>query len=255
MKKYKITITITSIYAVTILLPYYLTSVRQLIDSKNYFLELHYGFIHYPSIIFICLSAIILHLSVKASEEKVYDSHKKTRAELAEAVSMISLNNENFDEFLKTKNKFSKDIKTIILNGGIEDDMELIVQKRTLEISTMYEKLISEYGYISTVLPMLGMVGTITGLLQMFAVSDGIDNITEKLASLSVALATTLYATLWVILITKPNSREVENHLIELDKEELNLINSAKLFLHNVDVDLLIEFDVKKEEVVSENKK
>jgi len=116
----------------------------------------------------------------------------------------------------------------------------------------MYEKLISEYGYIATILPMLGMVGTITGLLQMFA-SEGIDNIAEKLAGLSVALATTLYATLWVILITKPNAREVENHLIELDKEELDLVNSAKLFLHNVDIDLLLEPSSEEEDSGKEN--
>jgi len=237
--KYASTFMISIIYGVTVILPYYLTTEKML-SAKADFLQLHYGFVHYPSIVFIGLSAIILHFSVKASAEKVYDSHAKARKELLAATEMISLNNEDYKEFLESDNKFCKDIKTILLNGGIESDMELIVQKRTLKISTMYEKLISEYGYIATILPMLGMVGTITGLLQMFA-SEGIDDIAEKLAGLSVALATTLYATLWVILITKPNAREVENHLIELDKEELDLVNSAKLFLHNVDIDLLME--------------
>jgi biopolymer transport protein ExbB/TolQ len=237
--KYTNTTLILIIYGVTVIFPYYLTS-QDMISAKNYFLELHYGFIHYPSIVFIGLSAILLHRSVKASEEKVFDSHLKARKELLEATEQISLYNQDFTDFKETKNKFSQDIKTILLNGGIESDMELIVQKRTLKIATMYEKLISEYSYIATILPMLGMVGTITGLLQMFA-SEGIDNIAEKLAGLSVALATTLYATLWVVLITKPNARELENHLIELDKDELDLVNSAKLFLHNVDIDLLVQ--------------
>jgi len=249
--KYASTFLISIIYGVTVILPYYLTT-EKILSAKNYYLELHYGFIHYPSMVFIGLSAIILHFSVKASEEKVYDSHAKARKELLEATKQISLHNEDYQEFLETKNKFSKDIKTILLNGGIESDMELIVQKRTLQISTMYEKLISEYSYIATILPMLGMVGTITGLLQMFA-SEGIDDIAEKLAGLSVALATTLYATLWVILITKPNAREVENHLIELDKEELDLVNSAKLFLHNVDIDLLMESSVVEEKEEEES--
>ncbi len=121
-------------------------------------------------------------------------------------------------------------------HGGIEEDLELVVNKQVSHLTAIYEKLINEYSFIVTILPMLGMVGTVTGLLQMFAITDGVDNFAEKFASLSVALATTLYATLWVILITKPKSKDIENYLMEIDYDERLLIINSKLFLHNTDI-------------------
>ena len=208
MKKYSLSILLLLIYVGTMLVPYYLTTVTHTFDAKNDLFVLHKGVFHFPSLVYILLSAILLHLSINSKVSELLQSHKKIDKEINEAKDLLTLDSEQIPQFVTSTNKFIQDIKTIILNGGIEDDMELVVEKRVLNLSTMYEKLISEYGYIATILPMLGMLGTITGLLQMFAITDGVDNIAQKMTSLSVALATTLYATLWVILITKPKSRQ-----------------------------------------------
>jgi len=248
--KHALSLMVAGLYFATIILPYYLTTIAHVMSSKNILFSLHGGFFHLPSLVFIILSALFLHASVNSKTTKAAMSHKRARKTFHEAIEIFSLSNETrANDFIESENAYCKDIKKVILNGGIEEDIEMIVQKHVSSITTSYEKLISEYGYISTVLPMLGMVGTITGLLQMFAISDGVDNFADKLAGLSVALATTLYATLWVVFITKPQSREVENWLIELDEDEFQLVISAKLFLHNVDIHSLHEIEMKKEEI------
>jgi len=248
MKKWSISLTLLAIYLVTMIAPYYLTTITHEMDAKYYWFQLHYGVFHLPSIIYILVSAFILHYSVNSDVNRSKASHKKIYQEIEEAEASLQLENFEPQNIIKSNNTFLKEIWQVIKNGGIEDDMEIIVEKKTLTLATVYEKLIAEYGYIAAVLPMLGMLGTITGLLQMFAVSDGVDNIAQKMASLSVALATTLYATLWVVLITKPKSREIESALIELNEQEHRLILSAKLFLHNADLNQLIEFSENLEE-------
>jgi biopolymer transport protein ExbB/TolQ len=230
------------LYLATMIVPYYLTTITHDMDAKNNLFQLHYGVFHIPSIIYILCSAFILHYFVDSNVSKTKESHQKINHEIIEAEEALDMQEFEPENIVESNNSFIKNIWHVIRHGGIEDDMELIVEKQTLKLATVYEKLISEYGYIAAVLPMLGMLGTITGLLQMFAVTDGVDNIAQKMASLSVALATTLYATLWVVLITKPKSREVETNLIELNEQEHRLILSAKLFLHNADLNLLIEY-------------
>jgi len=240
MKKWTLSITILGVYLLTIIYPYIATTINHTMDSKNNLLILHNGIFHLPSIIFIFTSAFLLHLSVKSQANEVSYTHKKARKELDEALNIIDFKNTGIDDFIKSKNKYCQDIKYILVNGGIEEDIELVINKYISAITSSYEKLINEYGYISTILPMLGMIGTITGLLQMFAVGGGVDNFSEKLASLSVALATTLYATLIVVFFTKPKSREIESWLIDINNDEYNLIINSKLYLHNVDLNLLL---------------
>jgi len=243
MSKGFISFLIFGIFIGTIIYPYAATTILHTMDAKDDVFLLHYGFLHIPSLVFIVLSAIILHLSVKSKSDKVVSSHKKAKKDLYEAIDILSKNDKTISTFSESENVFCKDIKDIILNSGIEEDIELVIGKHISSLTSSYERLINEYGYIATVLPMLGMIGTVTGLLQMFAIDGGVDNFADKLASLSVALATTLYATLWVVFFTKPKSREVENWLIDIDNNEYQLIVSAKLFLHNVDISTIDIFD------------
>lgn len=237
MNKHFLSLLLGGIYIVTMIVPYYVTSVKHMVDPKHTFFILHGGILHVPSLLFIGLSAILLHLSVQSKTNDASLSHQNARKYLNDAIDSLNLDNENpAQKLVKSTNPYCSDIRSMIKMGGTEEDMELVVQKRVFDISTSYEKLIAEYSYIATVLPMLGMLGTITGLLQMFAIGNGVDNFAEKLASLSVALATTLYATVFVIFITKPKGREIENWLIELDDNERRLIIQSKLFLHNVDL-------------------
>ncbi len=239
MKKWGLSIALVVIYLSTMILPYYLTTT-DVIEATNYWIKLHYGALHYPSVVYIVLAAIILHRSIGADAQASLASHKALHQEIEEASQELDIESIKYNEIAHSNNSFVRKIIAIIKNGGIEDDLELVVQKETLALITRYEKLIAEYSYIAAILPMLGMLGTITGLLQMFAVPDGMDDIAQKMAGLSVALATTLYATLWVVLITKPKSREIESKLIELSEEEYALIMDAKLFLHNVDINMLV---------------
>lgn len=244
MRKYFLSIVILAIYGVTIIYPYYLTSIVKVMDSKNDFFILHYGIIHYPSVLFIMLSTIFLHWSVKSETDKLSVSHKKIKNDLENAIETLDLKDLDHEKFKVSENPFCKDIKYILLNGGIEEDIELTIKKHISSIGTSYERLINEYGYIATILPMLGMIGTITGLLQMFAIGNGVDNFSDKLASLSVALATTLYATLCVVFFTKPKSREIENWLVELENVEYKLVINSKLYMHNTDISLLFDNNV-----------
>ena len=230
-----------------------MSTVWHTVDAKNPLLLLHLGILHIPSLIFIGLSAILMHLFIKSKVQGAKQSHHKMKKEFQEATTILSFDNKNaVQELIKSDNSFCKDIKVIMLNGGIEEDIELVINKNTSAITSVYEKLLTEYSFIITILPMLGMVGTITGLLQMFAITDGVDNFAEKFASLSVALATTLYATLWVILITKPKSKEIENALLDIDRDEYLLVINSKLFLHNGDMMELHEEDALSKQEIKE---
>jgi len=254
MKKYFLSLILLGLYGFTMILPYYLTATTHNMDAKNWWFQLHFGILHIPSVFYIVSSAVILHLSIALDPNNLLFKHKKLVKDLDEAERILEEESDNYELILSSKNSFLHDIISIINRGGMEEDITLKIQKKVLDLSSYYERLITEYGYIAAILPMLGMLGTITGLLQMFAVGDGVDNIAQKMAGLSVALATTLYATLIVILITKPKSREVETKLHALENEEQKLIMNAKLFLHNVDIRRIIEIvnennvEIKKEE-------
>jgi flagellar motor component MotA len=229
------------LYFLTMILPYYLTSIQHSLDPKTWWLQVQFGVIHWPSIVYIFGSYYILKWSV--INKKILKTQKKIKDEIIEAIEKLDIHNTNIEDLLNTPNRFIKDIIGIISYGGIEEDIELSIQKHTTDLATAYQNLMSQYNYIAVILPMLGMLGTITGLLQMFSISDGVDNIAEKMASLSVALATTLYATLLVIMRVKPLYKQVENELIALENLENKLIINAKLFFHNIDLNRLMNYE------------
>lgn len=229
------------LYGITMILPYYLTSIQHILDPKSWWLQVKFGIFHLPSVLYIVVSYYILKWFVV--NNKILKTQKKIKEEIIEAIEKLDIHNIDTEELINTPNRFIKDIIGIIRYGGIEEDIELSIQKHTADLVTAYQNLMSQYNYIAVILPMLGMLGTITGLLQMFSISDGVDNIAEKMASLSVALATTLYATLLVIISVKPKYKQIENELIALDNLENKLIINAKLFFHNVDLNKLMNYE------------
>jgi flagellar motor component MotA len=239
MKKHLVSIIILILFFITIIYPYLAITIYHTLDAKNIIFTLQFGILHIPSFVFIVTSALALHWSVNAKSNELTISHKKLRKSLKEAISVLDFQEKDYERFMQSENSFCSDIRVIILHGGIEEDLRNVVTKRVSNLTVSYIKLINEYGYIATVLPMLGMIGTITGLLQMFAINSGVDDFSEKLASLSVALATTLYATLFVVFVTKPKSRDIESWLISVDHEEEQLILQSKLFLHTLDMNIL----------------
>ncbi len=217
---------IAAVYGATMIWPYYATHEKHTLDAKNQYLQLMYGVVHIPSLIFIGASAFILFVFLKNNLKK----NIKLEKELSDAIKIT-----DDDEIIKSGNSFWKTVVDLIKHGGMEEDIELAVEKKVNNIVLYYEKEMAKFNYIAVILPMLGMLGTITGLLQMFAVSNGIDNIAEKMVGLSVALATTLYATLVVILYVKPVYKKLEERLMELDHMKHDFIISAKLLLHRIE--------------------
>jgi biopolymer transport protein ExbB/TolQ len=234
------------LYFITMICPYYLTSINHSLDPKTWWLQVEWGVIHIPSLIYIVGSYYILNLFVV--DKKTLKVQKKIKEEIIEAIEKLDIHNFNIEELLNSSNRFIKNIIGIIRYGGIEEDIELSIQKHTTDLAIAYQNLMSQYNYIAVILPMLGMLGTITGLLQMFSISDGVDNIAEKMASLSVALATTLYATLLVIMRIKPLYKQVENELIALNNLENKLIINAKLFFHNIDINKLMKYETEEKD-------
>jgi len=231
-------ISLIGLYIITMIWPYYKTTILHDLDPKTWWLQLQFGVFHMPSLIYIIGSFFILRFFVvKIKDLKIQE---KIKEEIVEATEKLDIQNLNLEELLRSSNRFIKDIIGIIRHGGIEEDIELSIQKHTADLVTAYQNLMSQYNYMAVILPMLGMLGTITGLLQMFSISNGVDNIAEKMTGLSVALATTLYATLLVIMSVKPSYKKIENKLIELDNLENKLIINSKLFFHNVDLNKIM---------------
>jgi len=226
MRMFIMSLFIAAVYIGTMIWPYYATHEKHTLDAKNEYLQLMYGVVHIPSLIYIGVSAFILCIFLKNNVKK----NLKLEKELSEAIKITDDN-----EIIKSGNSFWKTVVDLIRHGGMEEDIELAVERKINNIVLYYEKEMAKYNYIAVILPMLGMLGTITGLLQMFAVSNGIDNIAEKMVGLSVALATTLYATLIVILYVKPKYKKLEEKLMELDHMKHDFVISAKLFLHRIE--------------------
>ena len=240
------------IYIGTMIVPYYATTIIHWLDPKTWWLQLQLGVFHIPSILYIVGSfALLMLFVVKRKDIKIQE---KIKDEIVEAIEKLDIHNINFEELFKSSNRFIKDILGVIRHGGIEEDIELSIKKHTADLVTAYQNLMSQYNYVAVILPMLGMLGTITGLLQMFSIADGVDNIAQKMAGLSVALATTLYATLLVIMSVKPAYKKIEDKLIELDNLENKLIINSKLFFHNVDLNKIMEAEEKKTEEEDEKK-
>jgi len=223
---------IAIIYGVTMIFPYIATQKLHIMDSKDKFLKLYFGIIHFPSVGFIIGSFFILLWGLKV--KKLKNNIKK---ELIEAVQIME--SEDTEKILNSDNVFIKKIIEIIKKGGMEEDLVLAIENKMQDLFLYYENVMAKYNYIAVILPMLGMLGTITGLLQMFAVSNGIDNIAAKMVGLSVALATTLYASLIVILFVKPSYRKLEEEVLMLENQSKKLEIHSKLLLHNIDVHLL----------------
>jgi biopolymer transport protein ExbB/TolQ len=229
LRKIIISFIILILYLLSMVAPYVASQNLHVIDSKSKYLELYLGVIHLPSIFFILGSFFILLIGLKTN--KLQANLKK---ELIESVEIIE--SENIEKILISDNLFVKKILEIISKGGMEEDIVLVIENKMQDLFLYYESLMAKYNYISVLLPMLGMLGTITGLLQMFAVSNGIDNIAAKMVGLSVALATTLYASLIVILYVKPKYKHFEEEMMILENFSKKLELSAKLLLHNIDI-------------------
>jgi flagellar motor component MotA len=217
-----------------------------------------YGIIHINSIAFVGLAAIFFYLSIESDVKKVKNLHKNKKKGIKEAQN-------SFDNFFEDKissielnqkaenNQTIKDVLTILKHGGIEEDLILGIQKIYGKMDNSYSKLKNDYEYLATIMPIIGMIGTIAGLLMMFAEPTQAEDFEKKFAGLSLALSTTLYASLFTILWFKPCARSVEKWQLDLQTEFEDLEISIRKFYHKVNVLEFIDVNpIQNEEEVDE---
>jgi len=211
--------------------------------------KLYYGIIHFPSLVFILGSFFLLWITKSKDEDKVSKLEEAINRDFKEADELIKLESYELEDlkklFSNTKNKYLQELRYIISIGSSEKEIEMVVDKYTLKIYIAYEKLKNDYDYIAGVLPMLGMIGTIAGLLQMFGAPSAMgaeDDFAAKFSGLSVALATTLYASLLTVLVVKPASRAIDTLILDTQKNEENILIKSKLFLHRLDSQVFLEY-------------
>ena len=246
MKKISVSVLVFILFIVTIIGPtlYQGSDMTNGLDIN----KLYFGVGHIPSAIFILGSLFLLFISKSRDEDDVNKTQKSIDKEFKQADELINQERyelEDLKKLFNNKNKYLEKLKYIISIGSSEKEIEMMIDLYTLDIYIAYEKLKNDYDYISMVLPMLGMIGTIAGLLQMFGSPSNIggeDDFSAKFAGLSVALATTLYASLLTVLVVKPSSREVDRLILNTQKSEMNILIKSKLFFHRLDSQVFLEY-------------
>lgn len=215
--------------------------VQQPMELPDSFNKMYYGIFHPSSFIFIFLTAIVFYLSIEQDIKKAKNEHQDKEAGIREAIKTFEnfFNNELTlnDVFNKSKNNQTIFRVLRIANyGGTEDDLSLAINKEFTNIASKYIKLKSEYDYIATVLPIIGMIGTIAGLLIMFGIPEDVEDFADKFVGLSIALATTLYASLFTVLVFKPLARSIEQWLVNLDTDNEYCDIAVKQFFHKMNM-------------------
>ncbi|OCL85428.1 MotA/TolQ/ExbB proton channel family protein [Arcobacter porcinus] len=223
-----------------------LNGVQELLPNFliNYKSDMFYGIFHINSALFIFSSALILYIFIDKNSKKIvkaYENKKIKEAEkyfeeyFEEKISLLELEDKT------NKNKIIKEVLKILRLGGIEDDLLLGVQKIYNKIDNFYTKLKNEYEYAATLMPIIGMIGTVAGLLMMFSEPSQAEDFEKKFAGLSLALATTLYASLVTIVFFKPLARQKERQQIELENDFNDLEIEVRKFYHKVDLTEFLE--------------
>ena len=207
--------------------------------------HMYIGIFHPNSFIFIGLVAIVLSFSI---DKDIRQANKNgiSMQQIAETIETL----ENYFEDKITlqeltqqaqANPYILKIVSIVKFGGTQEDLILGIEKIFTNITSKYIKLKNDYEYLATIMPIVGMIGTIAGLLMMFATPDANSSIENKFSGLSIALATTLYSSFVTILLFKPKARSVEGWLVDVEESYEYLSIATKQFFHKVDVPLLIQ--------------
>jgi len=200
--------------------------------------------IHPNSLLFILSVALLLYLSVNKEAVKITKENKKNQL-VNEAIEVLDSYFEDkitLEEIVSKKdNKYISKILYILKYGGMQEDLTLGIEKIFNHTLNGYIKLKNGYEYCATIMPIIGMIGTIAGLLIMFAVPDANTSLENKFTGLSIALATTLYSSFITILIFKPKARVVEDMIVDLETKYEDINISAKQFFHKVNLPLLVQ--------------
>ncbi len=196
----------------------------------NSFNQMHAGIIHPASLFFILIVGMILHAS--AHKQSTPDDKLDKALKIFEAFK----GSGDLQALTSSKNTYVQSILALVRENASEEDLALSIQKITLELMNDLQKRKNDYEYGATVMPIVGMIGTIAGLLAMFAMPNEIEDFDSKFKGLSVALATTLYASAGTILFFKPLANAIDTQILDLEKDASKLELEVRRFLFKVDL-------------------
>lgn len=195
--------------------------------------------IHVPSLLFILCSWFIAELFLdsnkperKSGFDKIYTQLKKDNSTFAEVTGLLM--SENLSSKNKGYSKVHKEesplVKAFVMHknqGLLKDDFEFEISKVTRDAMHEIEERIQHANFVSSVLPMLGMVGTLIGLMLMAVdfQNQGVTDFDEKKSmganfeALGIALLTTLYASLITVSLIKPRVQAYKNKLAKFNNQ------------------------------------
>jgi len=208
------------------------------------------GMLHIPSLLFILFSWGILSLShyfhwngrrtkrLDSNSSRTERVFQDTNSELDKLLNYSTNDKQLYIELKEKSEKHTvmQKLSMLFSKGAIEDDIDLIIAKEADRRIHTLKGEVQEISYIAGLLPMLGMVGTIAGLMLMFSNPDNMDDFGQKFSGLAIALMTTLYATLITALVVKPKQKLVSRRINELEHQAEILAHNSRLLYHTLDM-------------------
>ena len=148
---------------------------------------------------------------------------------------------QSWDECTATCDKYKKSPVVRVIRSGIEsrelprEDMENAVQEAILKEIPPMERFLSTMGMLAAIAPLLGLLGTVTGMIDTFHVitMHGTGDPRMMSGGISEALVTTMLGLSVAIPIMLSHtllSRAVENSVGMMEEKAVALINIVQKF-------------------------
>lgn len=147
----------------------------------------------------------------------------------------------NWDACAATCDQYGKNPVIRVIRSGVDsrdlprEDMESAVQEAILKEIPPMERFLSTMGMLAAIAPLLGLLGTVTGMIDTFHVitMHGTDDPRMMSGGISEALVTTMLGLSVAIPIMLSHtllSRSVENSVGMMEEKAMALINIAQKF-------------------------
>jgi biopolymer transport protein ExbB/TolQ len=129
-------------------------------------------------------------------------------------------------------NSLSRDIQELVSTGKSFDYAEFVAHSYYVECHELYESSHSNYDFVSSTMPLFGLIGTIIGLIAMFD-SLGSDVTVESLSpQLALALKTTLYGAIFSSFYKIIGTR-FERRMVDLDYDYDTFCRALQVIIEN----------------------
>lgn len=193
-----------------------------------------FALLDFPSILFIMIGWGIVELLLNSNKTDVpndtqqqYLALKETENSLTTMIEQIKSQNSEqmnlvYQQLIDSSNPYIHALVKHKKQGMITEDFELEIINKIRNTIHFIEERIQHLSFVSSVLPMFGMVGTLVGLMVMtfqFSHKTGTisaNAINANFGAVGLALLTTLYASLVTITFIKPRIQNLKNKLAKL---------------------------------------